>query len=262
MKANRILIALNALLIAILACNLPSAQNPVKPPEPAGPNTDQAPVVLVVTGTPGPTETPSLTPTITLTPTPQVPQVSVTAATNCRTGPGVGYDLLYTMQPGQTAQIIGKYTPDNYWIINMPSGGICWLWGQYAVVTGNVAPLPEYPPPPTPTLSLPANPSGLKVHVACTLVHKASGPLFLIYNEVHAEITWQDNAANEEGYHVYRDDDLIATLSPDTTGVEDDTTLPGLYALGSPPPSVTYSVQAFNSAGDSKKISKSVDCSK
>src|SRR5512143_1015514 len=158
MKAKRTLIAVNALLVAILACNLPSPQNPAQQPAPATTETP-AMVVLVSSDTPAVTETPSLTPTITLTPTPSVPEVTVTSATNCRTGPGTEYDLLYTLQPGQVAQIIGKYTARNYWVINFPGGTMCWLWGQYAVVSGNVAAVAEYAVPPTPTPTIPAAPS-------------------------------------------------------------------------------------------------------
>lgn len=269
MKAKRTLIAVNALLAGILACNMPSAgQNPQQQPQQpdlAGTITAQALVLnQQQVGTPVPatqafTEVPSLTPTVTLTPTPSVPQVSVSSATNCRTGPGTEYDLIFTMQPGQTAELIGKNTPTAYWIIKMPGGGYCWLWGQYAATTGNTSNLPEYPVPPTPTPSVPANPSGLKVGIACVFTKSGSGPLFFFYNKVHAEITWVDNATNEDGYYVWRDSTLIGTLSPNTTGIEDNTTLSALYEAGNPP-TVTYTVQAFNAAGSSKKISKTLGC--
>jgi hypothetical protein len=268
MKAKRSLIALNVLLAAILACNMPSAApgtgQPQQPqqqqPDLAGTITAQALYLIQASETPAFTDVPTLTPTITLTPTPTVPQVSVTSATNCRTGPGTEYDLLYTLQPGQVAELVGKYTPLSYWVIKNPAGGICWLWGQYAVTSGNIANLPEYPPPPTPTPSMPANPSGLKVSVSCSMIKSGSGPILLFVEAVHAVITWQDNASNEDGYYVYRNDTQIGDLSPNTTGIEDDTTLPALYKVGSPPPSVTYSVQAYNSAGKSKRISKTVTC--
>lgn len=253
MKAKRTLIALNVLLVAVLTCNLPTSQNLVQQSGPTSPATPQEDVALKATDTPTFTETPSLTPTVTLTSTPKDPEVIVTAATNCRTGPGVVYDLLYTMQPGQVAKLIGKYTPMNYWIINMPSGGICWLWGQYAIVSGNVAGLPEYPQPPTPTPGLPANPSGLKVGFECTL----NGPL--LRYDVHADLSWQDNATNEEGYYVYRNDELLATLGTDETSYSDDTIMGTAIVIG-PKPQITYSVQAFNATGKSKKISKSISC--
>lgn len=261
MRSKPTLIALNALLAAILACNLPSAQSPVRPPDLAGTITAQAIILYQssntpsFTSTPELTATPSLTPTVTLTSTPSVPQVSVTSATNCRTGPGTVFDLLYTLQPGQAAELIGKDTLDDYWVIKMPSGGTCWLWGQYAVVSGNVAALPEVPPPPTPTPSLPLAPSNFHVNFHCSL----NGSPFL-HNDVHVSLTWQDNATNEDGYYIYRDGDLLATLDPDMTSISDDTTMVALIVVGSTPPQITYSVQAFNSAGKSKKVSKSISC--
>lgn len=250
MKAKRTLIAVNALLVAILACNLPSAQNPAQPPAAAASETP-AMVVLVSSDTPAVTETPSLTPTITLTPTPSVPEVTVTSATNCRTGPGTEYDLLYTLQPGQVAQIVGKDTPDNYWVITFPGGTTCWLWGQYAVVTGNVAALAEYPVPPTPTPSVPAAPSGLKIHKDCN--NEA------LRVRVDVELSWQDNATNEEGYYIYRNGDLLATLGANATSFSDTTYQATAIGPGIDP-SIEYAVQSFNEAGKSKKISKSVSC--
>jgi hypothetical protein len=261
MKAKRTMLAVDALLVGILACNLPRIQSIAQPPDLAGTITAQAVILLqssntpVFTSTPVFTDTPLMTPTTTLTPTPSVPEVNVTSATNCRTGPGTVYDLVFTLQPGQALQIVGRDTPDNYWIINMPGGGTCWLWGQFAVVSGNIAALPDYPPPPTPTLSLPPAPSGLKLNYHCTL---SSSPF--LHNDVHVNLSWQDNAQNENGYYVYRDNTLLVTLGPNATSYSDDTTMVALIIVGSTPPSITYSVQAFNDGGKSKKISKSISC--
>ncbi len=250
MKARRTLIAVSALIVAILACNLPSTQNPAQQPGPAGTDTP-AMVVLESSDTPAFTETPSLTPTITLTPTPSVPEVTVTSATNCRTGPGTQYDLLYTLQPGQKAQVIGKYTPLNYWIINFPGGTMCWLWGQYAVVNGNVAALQDFQAPPTPTPSMPAAPSGLKIQRECTVQ--------AIRVRVDVELSWRDNATNELGYYVYRNGDLLDTLGPDETSYS-DTTYQGTAIGPGVETGIEYAVQAFNDAGKSKKISKTISC--
>jgi hypothetical protein len=67
-------------------------------------------------------------------------------------------------------------------------------------------------------------------------------------------------ATNEEGYKVYRDNALLATLGANETSFSDDTTLPGIWLVGDPPPSVEYSVEAFNGAGKSNDKSKSVSC--
>ena len=86
--------------------------------------------------------------------------VSVSVDTNCRTGPGVVYDYLTALLVGEKAEIVGKYTSVSppYWIIK--KGNItCWLWGQYAIVEGNVADLQEKIPPPSPTPTFTATPT-------------------------------------------------------------------------------------------------------
>jgi len=109
--------------------------------------------------TPTATFTPVFTPTETLTPspvftfTPIVPQVSVSVATNCRVGPSKVYDRVGALLVGQVSEVVGRATTGNYWYIRNPnqSGGFCWLWGEYATLTGNFATLPMFTPPPTPT---------------------------------------------------------------------------------------------------------------
>ncbi|MFA5873603.1 MAG: SH3 domain-containing protein, partial [Anaerolineales bacterium] len=97
--------------------------------------------------------TPSLTPTPTFTLTPEVPMVSVSVQTNCRSGPGTAYDILGILNVGQTAEVVGRSVYNDNWIIKLPSNPAitCWLWGQYATVVGNTAGLPIVTPPPTPT---------------------------------------------------------------------------------------------------------------
>lgn len=117
--------------------------------------------ISIETATPLPTSTPEVptaTPTITLTftpvftATPAVPQVSVSVATNCRVGPGRAYDRVGALLIGQVAEVIGRNQAGNYWYIREPSRNVtCWLWGEYATVTGNIGVLPVYTPPPTPT---------------------------------------------------------------------------------------------------------------
>jgi hypothetical protein len=80
--------------------------------------------------------------------------VSVSLETNCRTGPGKVYDLVGNgLQVGQIAEVIGRDSGGQYWIIRDPDSPsiTCWLWGQYATVTGDWQSLPVMTPPPTPT---------------------------------------------------------------------------------------------------------------
>ncbi len=110
-------------------------------------------------------EPPTLTPTATLSPaplftdapvftnTPTVPIVSVSLDTNCRVGPGKAYDMVGSLMVGEVAEVVARDPSGRYLYIRNPdqSNGFCWLWVEYATVAGNVAVLPMYTPPPTPT---------------------------------------------------------------------------------------------------------------
>jgi len=104
-------------------------------------------------------ELPTLTPTATLSPTPiftntpLIPLISVSVATNCRTGPGKIYDRVGALLVGQVAEVVARDSSGGYWYIRNPdqNNGLCWLWGEYATVAGNLGVLPVYTPPPTPT---------------------------------------------------------------------------------------------------------------
>jgi hypothetical protein len=82
-----------------------------------------------------------------------IPQISVSVATNCRVGPGKIYDRVGALLVGEVAEVYGRTSDGTYWYIRNPnsSGGFCWLWGQYATLSGNIGALPIYTPPPTPT---------------------------------------------------------------------------------------------------------------
>ena len=95
----------------------------------------------------------SFTPTIPLALTPEVPMVSVSVQTFCRAGPGTVYELLGSLDVGQSAQVVGRSIDNETWIIKLPSnpGITCWLWGRYASVSGNTEALPKVDTPATPT---------------------------------------------------------------------------------------------------------------
>ncbi len=156
MKKNKALLFLFSVLIsAALACNFPTV-TPTPTLDVDATLTSFA-FTQEVGSTPATaaivfTSTSILTPTVTSTLPPSVPTVSVSVDTNCRTGPGVNYDLLTGLFVGETAEVVGKYTSvtPNYWVIKKGSA-TCWLWGQYATVQGNTGNLPEMTPPPSPT---------------------------------------------------------------------------------------------------------------
>lgn len=102
---------------------------------------------------------PTLTSTATLTFTPvftatsTIPQISVSVATNCRVGPGVVYSRVGALLVGEIAEVYGRDPTGKYWFIRNPdaNSGSCWLWGEYATLTGPFQNLPVFTPPPTPT---------------------------------------------------------------------------------------------------------------
>jgi len=229
-KSPRLIFASGMLLLAVLACNLPGSQSSSQPDLAA---TITAQAMLLETPT-------STSESQTQTPAATGPEVSVSAATNCRTGPGSDYDVVFTMNPGSTAQVVGKDTADNYWIINNPSGGTCWLWGQYATLSGDTSGVPDYPTPAmsitttpkptktpmptkTPTLSsvsltatrfaeLPAPPTNLSGSRTCASGSNGSGP---IWKETYI-LTWTNNT-NVKDYTIYLDGALVAYLVANST---------------------------------------------
>lgn len=171
MKQYRLIASLFILAMIVTACNLPGdgniseedavrfaqetlqgqldAENQQQPQDQAQPPADQPAAEEAAT----PTETliPA-TATITLTPTPAVPMVSVSTATNCRNGPGIPYDIVGALSPGQNGVIAAQSSVNNYVLIQNPSGGPnCWLWLQHATISGDISSLPVVTPPPSPT---------------------------------------------------------------------------------------------------------------
>jgi hypothetical protein len=118
--------------------------------------TEQAP-----SATPSPSSTPLATETPVSAILSQPPQLSVSVDTNCRDGPSIYYGYVITIRPGTMVTVRGQDPADNYWLIDVPGypGSVCWLWGEYASVTGNTADL-YYPATPVLvnyTLSEPRN---------------------------------------------------------------------------------------------------------
>jgi hypothetical protein len=168
LSTGRLRLSVTVLLIVSLACAIQTTPNQdihalgtaVMQTMIAGATqTAQGNIPVDLPDTPTATFTAIFPPAETLTPspvfasTPIVSQVSVSVATNCRTGPGKVYDRVGALLVGQVADVVGRNSTGNYWYIRNPnqSGGFCWLWGEYATLTGNFAALPIFTPQPTPT---------------------------------------------------------------------------------------------------------------
>lgn len=157
------------LLLAVLACNLPTATPAANLGEAFTAAAQTVAVAvhqtlvpsLVPLASPLPsvspvdtfTPLPTLSPTPILTATASIPLISVSVDTNCRVGPGKIYDRVGGLLVGETAEVHAKNPGGDYWYIRNPDdpNGFCWLWGEYATLVGNTAILPVYTPPPTPT---------------------------------------------------------------------------------------------------------------
>lgn len=235
-----------SLILSILACNWPLEQ--VAPPadvQTAAALTLQAiltPSLTSTASTPtiGVTSSPRVTvtssaigsPTTTITPTFSAPMLTVKESTNCRTGPGEEYEIVFTYLTGKQLEIVGRYDPGNFWLVksNESPNGTCWLWGEFVEVTGSYWAVPSVTPPPTATSAPPRGPGIDKWEFSCS-----GGAL-------NFTVIWVDNANNETSYRIFRNGEQIVELPPDTTTYTD------VYPV-SPDQRVEYFVQVFSPFG-------------
>jgi len=199
-----------ALVLSMLACNLPSLANPA-------PSADTSPTITAMVATIPAQQTPVAAASASPAPTSTGLTVSVSTSTNCRSGPGQTYDVIASLDAGQSAALVGKYTPANYWIVSLPDGTTCWLWGQYATTSGDTSALPEFAVPPTPTLGAtrtpkptptivvvaPNAPYNLGYSLSCSAgVGSGGQPTWI----EHVTLTWDENwevGVNEGGFAVH-----------------------------------------------------------
>jgi hypothetical protein len=205
---------------------------------------------LTSSSTPAPTETstPAPTDTATATSTPAPPTLSVSAATNCRTGPGNNYGIVYTMRPGIIAVVVGQDIPDSYWIVAVPGypGTVCWLWSQYALVTGDTSNLPS---PATPlasnyTLSEPKN-----LRASCSSVPYSVNDDDDDASAWTVVFRWVNTEPNQTGVRVFRNSRQIATLGSRASSCTD------YFIHYDRHSGATYRVQAFNASAVSSIVS-------
>jgi hypothetical protein len=161
-QSTLVLLLLSTLFFS--ACGFPGLATPTSGVNLSVTLTLDAIATLAASAFPEATDAPEeSTPTATITPTStsSIPLISVSRNTNCRVGPGTIYDLLGALLIGETTQVTARSSVPNYWIVLNPDrAGECWLWGQYASVTGDTSSLPVRTPPPTPTPLSPGSISG------------------------------------------------------------------------------------------------------
>lgn len=189
--------------------------------------------------TPLPTPTQAVrvtgTPALTITPTYSVPMLKINEPTNCRTGPGQSYEILFTFNTGATVEILGSYPTNNYWTVKWQGGnGTCWVWGEYATVSGSYWTVPTVNPPATGTPSPPTAPGIENWEYVCG--YGGSGP------NVTVTLEWIDRAVDETGYRIYRNGENVAELPANSNAFTEVVEV----AEGE---NLTYLIEVFNSAG-------------
>jgi len=167
---------------------------------------------------------------------------SVGDVTNCRSGPGVNYERVIQIFPTDKVQIVGFFPP-NYWIVSTKSGE-CWISGEFTTPEGNFAAVPTVTAPPTPQGSAPDAPT-----------FPSKGWTYFCFANGSADITltWNDKAANETGYRVLRNGNVIAELPADSTYFAETITLLSGQSVG-------YQIEAYNPIGETKSIVASMTC--
>jgi len=142
MKSRGLLSTL-ALVLAMLACNLPSNVAATETPTVITPS----PTLFLPTQTPTQTSVPLPTNTSPppATSTPTVPTVSPKeVAVNCRLGPGTAWIVVSALNIGQTSQIVGKNSDGTWWYIVDPfsSSRNCWVSVSVTNAGGNLSNIP------------------------------------------------------------------------------------------------------------------------
>jgi len=252
----RTTLTLSVLIASILACNLPTAEQ-VLPPSDAqtaaaltveallSPSVTAASTATMRQSIMAATISPTNTPKGTITPTYSVPILMVREQTNCRTGPGQDYEILFTYLAGKKLEILGRYDPGNFWLVKSDESptGSCWLWGEYVDVTGSYWVVTSVTPPPTVTKAPPQAPSIQKWDFFCST---ASG-------EMTITILWTDKASDETGYRIIRDDVAVADLPANSTTYTETI----LLATGE---SSTYFIEVYNSTGSVRSSPIKLTC--
>jgi len=195
-----------------------------------------------------PTATATATATVTGTPTPTyvLPLLTFEGDTNCRSGPGLNYNIIITFAEGDTTEIVGKHPSSDFWVVKNSYGeGTCWVVGEFASASGSYETVPTEMPPPTEPPSPPTAPTLQEYNYACEW--NGSNTIMTM------TIKWSDWADNESGYRIYRNGVVIADLGANTTTYVDASAV-------DPTQPVNYGIEAYNVSGSSGQATFSASC--
>ena len=235
-----------ALAGTIVAMTLQAIHTRTPENSPAAPLASPVQIESTVINSPVPSTTPSpqatITATGTITPTFSAPQLSFDSTTNCREGPGTNFKVVTVLNPGQHVEPIGVQA--NYWVVNSPKG-VCWVITDFATPSGSTWSLPTVTAPASPSLQAPPAPAWSKWTYNCNY---ASSNVTITTN-----LSWSDLSSNLTGYRVYRDGQVIATLTADVTSYADTTPWQNGKTL-------TYYIEAYKDATTASGSSITASC--
>jgi hypothetical protein len=209
-------------LFGILTCDLMTAVAPI------------VAATTVATATPEIYEIPTLTPEVTQPAPNDEPAATFLQNGNCRQGPGSNYPVITSFLQGDLLHVEGRDSAASWWYLLVPgSTGHCWAAGSNLQLTGPVEQAPVIAAPPTPTVAAPPPPPG-KLVISDQVCSDQTYTVTLSWNDVDGN----------DGYRVFRDGNLIATLGANAASFTDSPPDSGPY---------TYGVEAFNGAGASSR---------
>lgn len=150
------------LLVALVSCT--SALEPVRttevPAQTPTPTLTESPPTSTVTkipptstDTPEPTTTSTATKTLTatstatLTYTPEPALLTLNNDTVCMTGASFGHNVHQYMSAGTEHSILGQLSDHSWWLVGADNEASCWIYRDYATVSGNIQALPLITPP-------------------------------------------------------------------------------------------------------------------
>ena len=221
-----------------------------QPPEPSAPSVSEAASTIVALTFEAAThaaqsQQPTLRPLLVATPTFQNPRLYVNSDAKCRTGTGSNSKVLASFTAGTTLDMVGRSSAADGWLVKVPDGSAtCWIRVLESSPSGSFQDLPEVTPQPS-TRQLPSAPVEMSWPFYCSYV---AGVLY----KITIDLSWVDLANDANGFRIYRQDQLIADVPADTKAYSDTADV----VLGS---QLTYSVEAYNDAGVSPRLVKTID---
>ena len=210
---------------------------------------EQQPLATATDGGPAATIQPNATPTAG-TGTPSATTLTVDSNTNCREGPGTTYKVVIILVPGTTYQMIARSQDNKFWIVSeIGKPNSCWVPAEMSNAFGNTSLLPVTTPAASTASAsgAPAAPTGLRYNYSCAFNADAS-------YQITVALSWTDRSDNEQGFYVYRNGALVATLAAGATTYAD-------IFVGTASQLYTYQVASFNATGQVLGGAQAFSCS-